>query len=231
MIPLRDSTPTTITPVVTIAVVASNVLVFLATWNDLFGTAASFGAVPFHFTGLEPDYNPNFPPETWQWWFPARALTSAWLHGGVMHIAMNMWFLWVFGDNIEQRLGLWRYIAFYIASALGAVVAQVASNPAGAVPMVGASGAVSGVLGAYIRLFPRARVLGLVPIGFVFLTVQWSALMFIGMWFVLQAVNAIALAGVPSGTAWWAHIGGFVVGFVLGPALAKKRRRVTWNRS
>ena len=147
----------------------------------------------------------------------------------MLHILGNMWFLWVFGDNIEQRFGTWRFVGFYLVCALAAVAAQVISAPASPVPMVGASGAVAGVLGAYMRLFPRARILGLLPLGIIFITVTWSALAFIGFWFVMQAVSAAMSTGMQSGTAWWAHIGGFVVGYLWAPKLARKRHRSRWE--
>ncbi len=230
MIPLRDHNPTTIArPVVLITFIAMNVLVYLATMHDLGWAALSFGAIPFHFTGMEPEYHPYIRPEPFEWWFPFRAISSAFLHGGFLHILGNMWFLWVFGDNVEARLGGWRFAMFYLVSALAAVAAQVVSSPSSPVPMVGASGAVAGVLGAYMRLFPRARVTGLVPIGFVLITVNWSAMVFIGLWFAMQAISATLTAGAHSGTAWWAHIGGFVVGYLWAPKLAPKRKRIEWS--
>ncbi|MCA8941724.1 MAG: rhomboid family intramembrane serine protease [Planctomycetes bacterium] len=230
MIPLSDSYKTTIRPVVTIGIIASNVLVFLLTWHDLSGAALHWGAIPVHFTGAEPDPIRFVPrPEAWQWWFPFRALTSAWLHGGLLHIAFNMWFLWVFGDNVEERLGRVRYFGFYLVCALAAVAAQVIANPSSPVPMVGASGAISGVLGAYMRLFPRSMVIGVVPFGFLLVQVRWPATSFIGIWIVLQVVGAVLASTEGGGVAFWAHIGGFVLGWLWAPSVAPKRKRITWT--
>ncbi|MBK8976259.1 MAG: rhomboid family intramembrane serine protease [Planctomycetes bacterium] len=217
MIPLRDLNPTRTQPLVTWVIVGINVLVFLATWSDLDGAAQRLGAVAWHITGAEPTivrtpYGVVLPVPYDDWW-PLRILTHFWVHGGVLHLLGNMWFLWVFGDNVEDRLGRARYVLLYVASALAALGTQVLAEPDSGIPMVGASGAIGGVLGAYLRMFPKARVIALVPLGFIFFTVVWPAAAFIGLWFVLQLVNASTSAG--PGVAWWAHVGGFAAGFLL----------------
>lgn len=149
---------------------------------------------------------------------PHTLLTHMFLHGSWLHIIGNMWFLWVFGDNVEDRLGRFKYLAFYILSGLGAAFLQTLVSfifGGEEVPMVGASGAISGVLGAYLRLFPHARILALVPV-FIFLAfMELPAFLFIGMWFFIQLINGLVFlpfAGM-GGVAWFAHIGGFLVGY------------------
>ena len=151
-------------------------------------------------------------------------ITSMFLHGGWMHIIGNMMFLWIFGDNIEDVLGHVRFIILYALAGLAAAGLQYISAPQSTIPMVGASGAISGVLGAYILLFPKARVLTLVWFGFFLTTIRISALWFLGGWFGLQWVNALLSSGSEGGgVAWWAHIGGFVAG-MLALVVLKPRK-------
>jgi membrane associated rhomboid family serine protease len=149
------------------------------------------------------------------------------LHGGWAHLIGNMVYLWIFGDNVEDRLGHGRYLAFYLLAGVAAGLAHAYLNPGSAIPTVGASGAISGVLGGYLMLFPHARVLTLVPVLFFFDVVELPALLYLGFWFVMQVVSgalASALAEAAGGVAWWAHVGGFVVGMALGPLLRRRRR-------
>lgn len=159
----------------------------------------------------------------------APLFTSMFLHGGWMHFLGNMLYLWVFGDNVEDWLGSLRFLLFYLVCGLLAALLQIAVHPGSPIPMIGASGAISGVLAAYLVLFPRARVLTFVPILFFFYLVRLPAMIFLGLWFLLQFFNgAVSLtAGDLSmgGTAWWAHIGGFVAGLVLILKRRKSRRR------
>jgi membrane associated rhomboid family serine protease len=154
--------------------------------------------------------------------------TSMFLHGGWLHLGGNMLYLWVFGDNIEDRLGHVLFLFFYLACGLGAALAQIYINPTSKIPMVGASGAVAGVLGAYLILFPHARVLALIPILFFFQIIELPALLFLLFWFLMQFLSgAIAITAAPyeaGGVAWWAHIGGFVSGVVLAFLLPKRKR-------
>ncbi|MCS7171163.1 MAG: rhomboid family intramembrane serine protease [Aquificaceae bacterium] len=159
---------------------------------------------------------------------PQTFLTHMFLHGSWLHIIGNLWFLWVFGDNVEDRLGRFRYLVFYLLSGAGAALIQtfVSLIFGGAnIPMVGASGAISGVLGAYLWLFPHARILALVPI-FIFLTfMEIPAVFFIGMWILIQVINGLItlpFAGM-GGVAWFAHIGGFVVGYFLAKRFYRRR--------
>jgi membrane associated rhomboid family serine protease len=154
--------------------------------------------------------------------------TSMFLHGGWLHIGGNMLYLWIFGDNIEDRLGHFTFLLFYVACGLAAALAQIYINPTSKIPMVGASGAVAGVLGGYLVLFPHARVLALIPILFFFQIVEVPALVFLLFWFLMQFLSgAIAVTAALSeggGVAWWAHIGGFVSGIALAFLLPKRKQ-------
>ncbi|GBC98921.1 hypothetical protein HRbin17_01440 [bacterium HR17] len=152
-------------------------------------------------------------------------LCTMFLHGGWAHLLGNMWFLFLFGDNVEDAMGHLRYLAFYLVCGLVATLAHIAVSPTSPIPVVGASGAISGVVGAYLVLFPTARVLTLVPIFFFFDIVLLPALIFIGLWFVFQFASGVFALLAPdiSGVAWWAHIGGFVAGVLLAPLLRERR--------
>jgi membrane associated rhomboid family serine protease len=239
MIPLRDLHPTSIRPVVTWTLIGLNVLLFVATFRDLQAAAWRLGAIAFHLTGLDPapltEYGPqgapiSHEPPPREWWFPATAITHMFVHGGVLHILGNMWFLHVFGDNVEEHFGRVKYLAFYLGGGLVALIAQIAADPHSAVPMVGASGAVSGVLGAYMRMFPREKIVTLVPLGFFFFTMLWSAQWFLGVWIGLQLLQAAVDPGGAGGVAWWAHIGGFVLGWLVAPALRRREPPRRWDR-
>ena len=153
-------------------------------------------------------------------------LSSMFMHGGWMHIIGNMWFLWVFGDNVEDVMGPVRFIAFYLLSGLAAAAAQILSDPSSAVPMVGASGAIGGVMGAYARLYPRARVNTLLFLGIWITRIEVPALWMLGYWFLLQLLGGLpALGGAEGGVAFWAHIGGFVGGLGLSFLLIDTERQ------
>jgi membrane associated rhomboid family serine protease len=234
MLPLKDDIPSQRPPVVTLAVIAANVLVFLyqlslsMSGDPGAGRAAEelvieFGAMPCRLTGAcdAPD---DFP-------FPVLTIfTSMFLHGGLLHIAGNMLYLWIFGDNVEDALGHGRFLLFYVVSGVAAALAQTLVNPASAVPMVGASGAISGVLGAYLLLFPYARILTLITFGFFIRFVYVPAIVVLGFWIVVQFFAGVAAFSVTSasgreagGVAWFAHIGGFVAGIVLLFVLRPRR--------
>ncbi len=208
MIPLRDSVRARRFPLVTVGIVTVNVLAFL--WELGVGgverpLVESWAVVPAQLVGAASGNGP---------WARegATALTAMFLHGDLWHLLGNMWFLWIFGDNVEDRIGRGGFAAFYLFCGLAATAAQVAMEPTSQLPMIGASGAVAGVLGAYLRLFPRARVLTLIPV-FIFLQfAELPALLFLGLWFLVQLVSS--WLGV-SGVAWWAHIAGFLVGLAL----------------
>ena len=214
VIPLRDDLPTSRPPVLTVALIAANVAAFL--WQVLgVGMEASVawgGLVPARLLGLTPPGDPTALPPL------ATLVSSMFLHGSFAHIGGNMLFLWVFGNNVEDALGRPRFLAFYLLTGLGAAAAQIGSAlVAGSrellIPMVGASGAISGVLAAYLVMFPRARVLTLVPIFILIRFVQLPASLFLGAWFVLQLLGAFLGGG--GGVAFMAHVGGFVGGLLL----------------
>ena len=245
MIPLRDLNPTRSTPVLTWALIASNVLVFLAATSGGAGDALQaavdhLGAVAYHFTGASPEslqvideYGRRVViepvPRSGAW--PLRAITHMWMHGGWMHLIGNMWFLYVFGDNVEDRLGKPRFIAFYLLSGLAALVGQIVADPDSGVPMVGASGAIAGVLGGYLRLFPHAKVLTLVPLGFFLTTFVWPAYAYLGIWIGMQLLNAtVDSGGTGGGVAWFAHIGGFAIGWLTVSVFEKRREPSALHR-
>lgn len=218
MIPLKDINPSRSFPIVNLAVILICSVVWLYEvsleeyeFNDFI---YNFGLVPVEAFSK-----------------PYQLFTHMFLHGSWLHIIGNMWFLWVFGDNVEDRLGKFKYILFYVLSGFGAAVIQsLVSFLTGAVhvPMVGASGAISGVLGAYLYLFPHARILALVPIFFFLTFMELPAVFFIGMWVFIQIINGLItlpFAGM-GGVAWFAHIGGFFVGYKLVRVFY--RRRLYW---
>ena len=225
MIPLRDAIPSQSPPAVTVLLITLNVLAFLYELSlgkalDVF--IMQYGAVPLRFilAGQMEEVS------TVERFLPL--FTSMFLHGGWLHLGGNMLYLWIFGDNVEDRLGHVRFLLFYLACGLAAALAQIYINPTSKIPMVGASGAVAGVLGAYLVLFPHARVLALIPIVFFFQIVELPALLFLGFWFLMQFLNgAISITAAnyaTGGVAWWAHIGGFVSGVVLAYLLPKRKR-------
>jgi membrane associated rhomboid family serine protease len=222
VIPLKDDTPLTRTPVVTIALISANVAAFL--WQ-VFGVGLGYsvqvgGAIPAEILTLH-DMRPLdlVPP-------PFTIATSMFLHGGLMHVGGNMLFLWIFGNNVEDLLGRGRFVVFYLACGVAAALAQVGVSAVSddplalTVPMVGASGAIAGVLAAYMVLFPRARVLTLVPMFFRLMYIP--AGFFIGLWFVIQLASAV-VGAAGSGVAFAAHVGGFVAGYILVKVLGPRR--------
>jgi len=233
MIPLRDTVPSVRFPAVTIGLIVVNAFVFLFELSNTRGLDAVFyqwGIVPCAFTStcpprlripggflLLPQHLPYL-----------TILSSMFLHGGWMHIIGNMWFLWIFGDNVEDRMGRAGFLCFYLLSGLAAGVLHIVFNPSSRVPTVGASGAIAGVMGAYLLLFPYARVLTLVPI-FIFLqTIELPAVWFLGFWFLmnfLSGIGSLAAHTGAGGVAWWAHIGGFLVGLLWALPLRRREDR------
>jgi membrane associated rhomboid family serine protease len=142
-------------------------------------------------------------------------ITSMFLHGGWLHLIGNMLYLWIFGNNVEDAMGHVRFVVFYLLCGTAAALTQAVQDPASTVPMIGASGAIGGVLGAYLLLYPRARVLVLIPLGFFMHTLRLPAIAVLGFWFVLQFLQSAMTAGQVGGVAYWAHIGGFIAGMVL----------------
>ena len=214
MIPLHDDNPTTIKPLVTVGLIVACVLVFL--WQVSLSPGAgelaiyAYGTIPAVIFGTR-----ELPPEIAA--IPAQLslLTAMFLHGGWMHLIGNMLYLWIFGNNIEDAMGHGRFIAFYGLCGIAAALAQALQDPSSIIPMIGASGAIGGVLGAYLLLYPRARVLVLIPLGFFMTTVRIPAFWVLGFWIVLQFIQSAPSAGQAGGVAYWAHIGGFLAGVVL----------------
>ena len=219
MIPIRDENPTTLVPWVTVSLIAMNLLVFLfevSLGERLQPFLALFGAVPVHPLSAEQSAGPGFPVSV-------NVLSSMFLHGGWLHVGGNMLYLWIFGNNIEDAMGHLRYLLFYLVSGVVAVYSHALANSASTMPMIGASGAVSGVLGAYLVLFPRARVLTLVPMGFFLQVVRVPAIFVLGFWIMIQLLFGLFNLGAPGGgVAWFAHVGGFLTGVALVRPLVRR---------
>jgi len=235
MIPLRDDQPCFSTPFVNYFLIALNVLVFMFELSTAFQTRGQLNAFLYEF-GVVPSYEISLLTGTPGFgllgaFFPI--LTSMFLHASVAHVLGNMWVLWLFGDNIEDYLGHFRYLVFYLLSGVAATMTHIVLNPSSRIPSVGASGAIAGVMGAYFILYPRARVLTWFPPIFLFHVPAWLVL---GYWFLTQfmsgAVTSIAeTSQTTGGIAFWAHVGGFVTGIVLiklFPERPQRYRYGTW---
>lgn len=225
MFPLRDDNPSIHASLATFLIIGMNVAswVFIQRLGAAPGLAQSicnFGLIPAEFldrvapgTAISMGNNLYCITRDTSWFTP---LTSMFMHGNWLHIIMNMWFLYIFGDNVEDAMGPFRFLVFYLLCGLGAVAVQLAANPSSAIPMVGASGAIGGVMGAYAMLYPRAPVHMLVFFGFFVTRIIVPAYFMLGYWFLLQVVSAVPTIGRSTGgVAFWAHIGGFVTGIVL----------------
>jgi membrane associated rhomboid family serine protease len=213
MIPLKDDIPSYSPPLVTVALIAANCLVYLfllSTGRGYELALVKWGAIPYEITHrveLTPEL-PFFPP--------LSLFSSMFLHGGFLHLAGNMLYLWIFGDNVEDQLGHLKFFVFYILCGLAASLLYIMTTPNSKIPMVGASGAIAGVLGAYMIRFPRARILTLLFFGFFIRVVAVPALFVLGFWFILQLLFALPSIGSTSGgVAFFAHVGGFLAGIVL----------------
>ncbi len=219
MIPLRDINPTRRFPLMTVLLIAANVLVFiyeliLPSEEALRGFLYTMGAIPYevlHNFGLRAI---------------VTLLTSIFLHGGFVHIIGNMLFLWIFGNNVEDDMGRLRFAAFYLLCGFGASAAQIAVAPSSRVPIIGASGAIAGVLGAYLLLFPHAQIDTLLILGYFIRLVRLPAILVISLWVMLQFFSGLASLGVVQlgGVAWFAHIGGFIAGLLLVNIFRRRRR-------
>ncbi|HYQ87615.1 MAG TPA: rhomboid family intramembrane serine protease [Bacteroidota bacterium] len=222
MIPLRDTVPSNTIPVVNYLLIGLNGAVFLfelSLGRHLDAFILHYGLVPARFLDLLHSEGLHFSAFV-------PVFTSMFLHGGWLHLLGNMLFLYIFGDNVEDRFGHFRYLVFYLIAGVAAAATQVHFNPDSEMPMVGASGAIAGVLGAYVFLFPTARVVTLIPIFFFFQIVELPAYLFLGIWFFLQIVSgllSLGIGGDAGGVAWWAHVGGFAAGAALFPFLRKRR--------
>ena len=228
MIPIRDTAPRHRFPAVNIALIVLNILIFfyqqMLPPEQLYSFIFTYGTVPANLTGsllgiLKPGFSSGALLAA-----SIPLITANFLHGGWLHLLGNMLYLWIFGDNIEGKLGHLKYLLLYIFMGAASQLFHILSSPFSTTPLVGASGAIAGVLGAYFILFPHARILTLVPLGFFITFVHLPAVIFLGFWFILQLFNA-SLQGAAMGAqavAWWAHIGGFLVGAGMGLLIRKK---------
>ena len=230
MFPLRDENPSHSTPVITRVLIVMNVAAFV--YQIMLGEALgpfvyAWGMVPARVTlavqyGDEPITGPGL-----------TLLTSMFLHGGWFHLIGNMWYLWIFGDNVEDRLGRARFLIFYLLSGIIAALLHYALNPTSRLPTVGASGAIAGVLGGYLVAFPRARILTLVPLFPFFQMMALPAVIVLGLWFVMQFFSgflSLGFGGAGGGVAWWAHVGGFAFGLIVMKLVGagRPRRSEAW---
>jgi membrane associated rhomboid family serine protease len=218
MIPLRDVIPSRTFPFFTITLIALNSIAFLfeLTLSEpaLEQFMRAYGVVPARFSGLS-------------------VFTSMFLHAGWLHFLGNMLYLWIFGDNVEDRLGHARFVAFYLLCGAAAVVAHVFMNPASTIPTIGASGAIAGVMGGYFVLYPNSRVLALVPLFIIWEIIEVPAILFLGLWFLMQFFSGVGTMAVRSGAeaggvAFWAHVAGFLTG-MAGVLVFRKPSRTRWR--
>jgi len=221
LIPLRDNIQPNIVPFVTVALIAANIGIFInelmLSPAELMALVNQWGLVPARLSqalnsgALDPE--PYF-----------SLISSLFLHGGWIHLIGNVWFLWLFGYSVEYCLGHARFALFYFGCGIIASLTQFAFDPTSAVPVIGASGAVSGILGAYAICFPRAKIKTLVPIFFIFTIIEIPAMLFLGLWFFYQIQSGAASLGMAgAGIAWWAHVGGFLSGMLLNQFLIKRK--------
>jgi membrane associated rhomboid family serine protease len=221
MIPLYDTVRTRKFPFMNVLLIAANVLAFIyelqLSPTELERFIFTWGSVPADLA--------NHPASAW-----ITIFTAMFLHGGWFHLLSNMWFLHIFGDNVEARLGGMRYLIFYLLSGIAAVALQTYLLSNSNVPMIGASGAIAGVLGAYLISFPRSRIASLVPILFIFTIIEIPAAIFLILWFIAQLYSGLfAMQGASaSGIAWWAHIGGFVFGVIMISFFARRTAYRNW---
>ena len=224
MVPLRDENPTQITPYVTYILIALNLLVF---GYELSLSPGQLNQFLQHWAVVPQELTASFSglstADAGEW---GTLISSQFLHGGFLHVGGNMLYLWIFGNNVEEQLGRVRFLLFYLVCGALAVLAQWYFNPLSVVPSLGASGAIAGVMGAYIFRFPQVRILTLVPLGIFLTTFRIPAILYLGFWFVQQAFYGVASLEAPvtigmegGGIAYWAHAGGFVFGAILGPLL------------
>jgi len=214
MIPLKDDNPTSIQPVITLSIIGLCVLVFL--WQLSLGPEGgraavyALGFIPAVLSG-----DAELPPQLV--WVPSSltVFTSMFLHGGFLHLAGNMLYLWIFADNVEDSMGHGRFILFYALCGVAAALAQAAPELGSTIPMIGASGAVSGILGGYVLLYPHARILVVVPLVVILYTLRLPAIVVLGIWFAIQLTSSLAAPAVGGGVAFRAHLGGFIAGVLL----------------
>ncbi len=224
MIPLRDDIPSRRFPIITLSLIVANVLGFLYELHlgyHLENAILQWALIPARYTDSHVASYFSIPEQV------APFFTSMFLHGGWLHLVGNMWILWIFGDNVEDRLGSMKFLALYLAGGIAAGLMHIFTNAGSIVPTIGASGAVAAVMGSYFRFFPHARVSTLIPPFFLGPYFELPALLFLGWWFFLQFFNGsmslMARQGEFAGVAWWAHVGGFVFGMVVSLFAARRR--------
>ncbi|UCG92922.1 MAG: rhomboid family intramembrane serine protease [candidate division WOR-3 bacterium] len=221
MLPLKDNIPSQTRPVITYVILAVNVMVFLyeiSLGRALVDFITKYGAIPYYI----------FHPVGFSSY--ATLFSSMFMHGNFMHIFGNMLFLWIFADNVEDRLGHFKFIFFYLICGIAGALLHAITAPTSTVPMIGASGAISGVLGAYIILYPKARILSLIFFGFFIRVLYLPAVVFLGIWFAYQFLFGVStLAARGGGVAYFAHIGGFIAGMLIALPFRKKKRRVEYE--
>lgn len=217
MIPIRDRVPTHSFPAVNYALIAVNIIVFIFQWM----AGANQEAVIYEFALIPASVTAGLDVGDVR-----DIFTSMFMHGGLLHIAGNMLYLWIFGDNVEDNLGKVKYLIFYLVGGVVASLAHIVSSPNSQIPTVGASGAIAAVLGAYLVLYPSAKVETFIPLGFFMRLAVLPASIVLGLWFVLQLFNGVMSIGAADvgGVAFWAHIGGFVAGVVLAFLFGNRRR-------
>ncbi|HXJ03364.1 MAG TPA: rhomboid family intramembrane serine protease [Micropepsaceae bacterium] len=233
MIPISDENPARLKPIVTWAVIIACIGVFF--WQLSFSESgeealvAALAFVPKNLFDHAVTAQVYGIPLPW-----LTLITSMFLHGGFMHLGGNMLYLWIFGNNVEDAMGHGRFLGFYFACGIVAALSEGLINPHSDLPMLGASGAISGVLAAYVLIYPRTRVTVIIPLGILLYPTKISAFYVVGFWFLLQLLNLLGATPGGPGTAWWAHVGGFLAGIVLTPLLSNfplfgRYRRGPWN--
>jgi len=232
MIPIRDTIKSNSFPFITTLIVVANIIVFIK--ELLLGPALEefvhvYGVVPIKFFSSTYIHHVGFLG------LITPLFTSMFIHGDILHIVGNLWFLWIFGDNVEDKMGHFKYLFFYITSGLVAMVFHILTNPMSPMPTVGASGAIAGVMGAYMIMFPMSRILTLVPIFLFFSFVELPAYFFLGLWFIYQFLLGTLTIGMPGigGIAFWAHIGGFLWGIFIAILLRttiRTRKKIAFRK-
>ncbi|MBA1337242.1 MAG: Membrane associated serine protease, rhomboid family [Pelagibacterales bacterium] len=230
MIPLKDDNSTSVKPIVTYFIIGTCILLFLIQLSSQsYKTGQlfySYGLIPSVLMGHK-----QLPIDLYAIPSLLTIFTSMFVHGGFMHLIGNMLYMWIFADNIEDDLGMWKFIIFYFLCGFGAAMSQVLMDTHSQIPMVGASGAIGGILGAYLINYPKARVLVLIPFGFFSQLVKIKALYVLGFWFILQFINSVTNSSQAGGVAYAAHIGGFISGIVLILFFNKKKvKKEPWNK-
>lgn len=226
MIPLRDNIHPNIVPFVTVALIAANIGIFISELMlppaELLVLVGQWGMVP-------PKLNQALNSGVLDPAAYFSLISSLFLHGGWLHLIGNVWFLWLFGYSVEYCLGHTRFAIFYFACGIIASLTQFAFDPTSAVPVIGASGAVSGILGAYVICYPQAKIKTLVPIFFIFTIIEIPAMLFLGLWFFYQVQSGASQGMAGAGIAWWAHVGGFIAGMLLNFLLKRRKENSAEN--